>query len=72
VLAICRELLRCGLSPDQALEVYRNGILALHVRSIGEGAKLAVRDDGNTGRPRFISQQTRAAAPYIRENGEGA
>jgi hypothetical protein len=44
-LALCRELLAAGIDPDRALEVYRAGTLALRVRSIGAGAKLAVRED---------------------------
>ena len=39
-LAMCRELLAAGLDPDRALDVYRNGVLALRIRSIGEAAKL--------------------------------
>src|SRR5262245_50277091 len=53
-LAMCRQLLAAGLDPDTAMEVYRSGILALKVRSIGEAAKLAVRDDRH-GTPRFVA-----------------
>jgi hypothetical protein len=52
VLSLCRELLAQGVDPDQALEVYRRGVLALKVRSIGEGAKLTV-EESSDGRPRF-------------------
>ena len=45
VLALCRSLIAAGLSPDQALVVYRRGVVAFRVRSIGEGAKLTVRED---------------------------
>jgi hypothetical protein len=51
ILTACRELLSQGIDPDRALEVYRNGILALRVRSIREGARLTVRED--RGVPEF-------------------
>jgi hypothetical protein len=53
VLTLCRELLAAGLNPDQALHVFRNGTLALRIRSIGEAAELTVKDD-NRGTPRFV------------------
>jgi hypothetical protein len=69
VLKLCRELLAQGVDPDTALTVYRNGIVALRVRSIGKAARLTVKDDGNTGTPRFVAyQQTRATAPFMRKN----
>jgi hypothetical protein len=52
VLTLCRELLAAGLDPDAAMQVYRNGILALRVRSLREGAHLAVEDD-HLGQPKF-------------------
>ena len=52
VLTMCREMLATGLDPDRALEVYRNGVLSLRIRSIGEGAKLAV-EECSDGVPRF-------------------
>jgi hypothetical protein len=52
VLTMCREMLAAGLDPDRALDVYRNGVLSLRIRSIGEAAKLDVMDDGNG--PRFV------------------
>jgi hypothetical protein len=73
VLKLCRELLAQGVDPDTALTVYRRGIVALKVRSIGEAARLTVKDDGNTGTPRFVAhRQTRAAAPCMRKNGGAA
>jgi hypothetical protein len=53
-LALCRQLLAAGLDPDRALEVYRGAVLALRVRSIGDAAKLTVKDD-NRGVPRLVS-----------------
>ena len=46
VLALCRALLAAGMNPDQALKVYRSGMLALTVRSIGEGAELEINSKG--------------------------
>ena len=59
ILALCRELIAAGLDPDHALEVYRGAILALRVRSIGEGARLELNAKG-TG---FAVQAVRRASP---------
>jgi hypothetical protein len=42
VLILCQQLLAAGVDPDQSVEVFRNGILALTVRRIGEGARLRI------------------------------
>ena len=74
-LVLCRELIAAGLDPDRALDVYRNGVLALRIRSIGEAAALDVRDD-NRGTPRFVryrpgpAERARSAcggAPPVRQ-----
>jgi hypothetical protein len=52
VLALCRALIEAGHDPERALHAYRGGVLALIVRSIGEGARLTVEDDRH-GRPRL-------------------
>jgi hypothetical protein len=79
VLALCRELLAAGLDPDQAMEVFRGATLALRMRSIGEAAELAVKDD-NRGTPRFVrhrpgpDERAKIAcgkAPLMRQNGKG-
>ena len=36
VLALCRKLVAAGINPARPLHVFRNGTLALIVRSIGE------------------------------------
>jgi len=46
VLALCRELVEAGQDPACQLHVYRKGVLALRVRSIGEAARLSIRGDG--------------------------
>jgi hypothetical protein len=66
VLALCRGLLAAGLDPDTALEVYRASTLALRVRSLREGAQLAVKTAGN-GAPIFAVDATYrgAAASHV-------
>ena len=70
VLTLCRELIAAGVNPDSALAVYRNGVLSLQIRSLREGAKLAVEDDKN-GTPRFRTARPErgGAAPLTRKNG---
>jgi hypothetical protein len=46
VCALCRFLIEAGHNPKTPMEVYRGKTLALHVRSIGEGAKLTVSEAG--------------------------
>jgi hypothetical protein len=48
VLAVCRVLVERGHDPNQRLDCYRNGTLALTVRSIGEAAALEI-DGRGTG-----------------------
>lgn len=66
VLAICRALIAAGHDPDTPLEARRAHVLALQIRSIGEGAQLAVEDDRH-GRPRFRRWRDRGcgAGPLI-------
>jgi Fe2+ transport system protein FeoA len=52
----CRKLLQQGVDPNEPLEVYRGDTLSMTIRSIGEGAKLAIRENEKTG-PRFIKYQ---------------
>jgi hypothetical protein len=49
---LCRALITAGNSPDRPMEAYRDGILALRVRSLAVGAGLTV-EDSSDGRPRF-------------------
>lgn len=46
VCSLCRRLLEAGHDPVTALEVYRADTLALWIRSLGEAARLTVREDG--------------------------
>jgi hypothetical protein len=52
VLAICRALIEAGHEPERMLHAYRGGVLAVKVRSLGEGARLNVEDDRH-GTPRL-------------------
>jgi hypothetical protein len=54
VLALCRRLIEAGHDPAARLEAYRGTTLCLRVRSIGEGARLTVREGTSDGRPRFV------------------
>jgi hypothetical protein len=46
VLALCSELLAAGVNPDAAIQVFRNATLALHIRRIGEAARLEINGRG--------------------------
>jgi len=46
VLAMCRELIEAGFNPERPLHVYRDGVLALTVRSIGEAAQIEINGKG--------------------------
>jgi hypothetical protein len=61
VLALCRALIEAGYDPTTPLHVYRGDTLALKVRSIGEGAKLAV-EDNSVGTPVFRRRRDRVAS----------
>lgn len=63
-LASCRELLAAGLNTNQALEVYRGGLLALQVRSACEAAWLEVNSKGTD----FVPFRAVRAASPIRRN----
>ena len=70
VLALCRQLVEAGHDPAIPLEAWRNDVLCLRIRSIGEGAQLTVEDDRH-GRPRLRRWRNRergcGAAPPARQ-----
>jgi hypothetical protein len=43
-LGMCRKLAEAGVDLDTPLHAYRCGTLALSIRSIGEGARLTVKE----------------------------
>ena len=51
---LCRRLLAAGANPAAELVCYRNGTLALRIKSIGAGAQLTVRETSKDG-PRFAT-----------------
>jgi hypothetical protein len=53
VLDLCRALVKAGHDPRRPLHAYCGDVLALKVRSIGEGARLTVRED--RAGPRFVA-----------------
>ena len=65
--------LTAGLDPDRALHVYRKDTLALRIRSLREGSKLAV-EDTESGTPglRLARPPRRGAASPMQKNGGGA
>ena len=74
-LALCRKLLAAGYDPARPLEAYRADTLCLNVRSIGEGAKYAVKDS-SAGTPSLRRCQEPspaiAIASTIAPNASGA
>ena len=68
VIAICRMLVEAGHDPATRLEAWRDAILCLRIRSIGEAAHLEVNPRG-TG---FIKAPTDVrTGPPMRRNGGG-
>ncbi len=72
VFALCRALVAAGHDPGRRLQAYRGDVLALKVRSIGEGARLTVRED--RAGPRFVPWEPfpRRVKPKMRQKTEGA
>ena len=69
-LALCHALIKHGIPPDTPLEVYRGSVLALRVRTIGEGAQLRVTDN-KSGIPVFKRAELGAAtAAPIASSGD--
>ncbi len=53
VLDLCRKLVAAGYDPRLPMQCFRCDTIALRVRSIGEGAKLTVRETATRG-PRVV------------------
>lgn len=71
-LDLCRALVNAGHDPRRPLHAYRGETLAIQICSIGEGARLTVRED-RCG-PRFVPWEPflRRVRPKMREKEEGA
>lgn len=69
IITLCQELVAEGFPPSTPLMVYRDGRLALPIRSIGEAAELEIggKGIGFTRRKRAAAVVT--ASP-VRQNGE--
>jgi hypothetical protein len=67
ILALCRTLIAAGFDPTTPMECYRNGVLALRIRAIGEAAALELNGEGAGFRPRRQPD----AAPPIAPNAAG-
>ena len=65
VLSLCQLLIEGGHDPKRALLAYRGDTLCLWVRSIVEGAALAVEDD-RLGSRRAEARRSRSTR-YLRE-----
>jgi hypothetical protein len=64
-LDLCRKLVAAGHDPATPMHVFRQGALALRIRTIGEGAKLRVTTNA-AGAPVFRKAAvTLAAAPPV-------
>jgi hypothetical protein len=68
-LELCRMLVAEGYDPATPMQVSRNGVLSLLIRSIGAAAGLCVEDD-EIGRPRFRKRRVRGGgrASHIAPN----
>lgn len=70
VLALCRALLHAGADPLSPLHVYRGENLCLRIRSIGEGARLTIRE-GDREPPRVGRWAPFGMAPQSRAVSSG-
>jgi hypothetical protein len=77
-LAMCRALIEAGHDPNTPLEAYRGTTLCLKVRSLGEGARLTVKETTRDGKPRFVTYRpgpdgagSVRGQPYVAQTGPG-
>jgi len=63
VLALCRALVAAGHDPATRMHVFRDGALALRIRSIDAGAKLTVDETNGTRFARWKPFQRSAVGP---------
>jgi hypothetical protein len=71
-LDMCRRMMAAGADPSAELVCYRNGRIALRIRSLADGAKLVVRETSADG-PRFASWRpfpaARSGRPFVEISG---
>jgi hypothetical protein len=68
VLALCRALIEAGHDLSTPLDVYRGDTLALHIRSIGEAARLTVDEHNGTRFAKWKPFCRSAGSPRIAQN----
>jgi hypothetical protein len=71
IITLCQELVAEGFPPSTPLMVYRDGRLALPIRSIGEAAELEIGGKGIGFTRRKRAAVVVTASP-VRQNGEPA
>jgi len=64
-LGICRKLIEAGYDPATPLEAWRGDVLALRVRSIGDGAALTVDEHNGTRLAKWKPFCRSAVSPRI-------
>jgi hypothetical protein len=72
IFNLCRLLVAAGADPSEPLECYRDGKLALRVKSIGAGAGFTIRETDTEG-PRVVRWKawtSREVMPPVRQNGQ--
>ena len=72
VLSLCRTLVEAGYDPGRPLEAWRDGILALRVRSIGEAAELIINSKGTDFVCRPAVRKGSLVAESFHPEGEGS
>jgi hypothetical protein len=71
MLRLCRLLVDAWHDPAVPLEAWRGSVLCLRVRSIGEAAKLTVRESTRDGRPRFEALRSDVGPPVRQKRAGG-
>jgi hypothetical protein len=66
VLQLCRELIEAGHDPARPLHTYRDGVLALVIRNLGEAAGLRVNPKSNG----FVGPSDGPTGPLARQNAD--
>ena len=68
ILVLCRKLIEAGYDPATSLEAWRDDVLCLTVRSIGEAAGLEINSHGSG----FVRLRGRRTAPPVAPLTEAA
>lgn len=68
ITALCRQLIKAGYDPAQAIEAYRGDVMCIRVRSIGDGAQWIARENSRSG-PFFARWVPCDPNGYLPHNG---